>query len=109
MFDDLEDIASSNGQEGDDNIFCMTSVFVKAVLTQGGATLNHSQIQDISAQRHTYLNTHACTKGTSLHIFQPDMQICCHGRWREGTQGQFVEGIYAVFLGQYTVQVSIEQ
>lgn len=60
----IGDITYTNNEAEDDNIFCMMSVSVKAVLTQQNGTLNHPQAADMYAQWHaqTHLNTHACTK-----------------------------------------------
>ncbi|KAI9523478.1 hypothetical protein NQZ68_027336 [Dissostichus eleginoides] len=46
----IGDIAYTNNEAEDDNIFCMTSVFVKAVLTQRNGTLNHPHAPDVNAQ-----------------------------------------------------------
>lgn len=57
----IGDITYTNNEAEDDNIFCMTSVFVKAVLTQRDGTLNHPHAPDACAQN-THPNTHSLTK-----------------------------------------------
>lgn len=43
----IGDITYTNNEAEDDNIFCMMSVFVKAVLTQQDGTLNHPHALDV--------------------------------------------------------------
>lgn len=71
----IGDITYTNNEAEDDNIFCMTSVFVRTVLTQRNGTLNHPHAPDAYSQcgdtskKHT--RTHA--PDISLHIFLPDV------------------------------------
>lgn len=67
----IGDITYTNNEAEDDNIFCMMSVFVKAVLTQRDGTLNHPHAPDVRVA-HTHARAHMLAR-ISLHIFQPDV------------------------------------
>lgn len=97
----IGDITYTNNEAEDDNIFCMTSVFVKAVLTQRNGTLNHPHAPDMYTQWHaqTHLNTHARTRDFTSHF-----PARCHIKYAitRGEEGHFVWWVYALFVNQYT-------
>lgn len=87
----IGDITYTNNEAEDDNIFCMTSVFVKAVLTQRNGTLNHPHAPDAYAQWHaqTHLNTHARTKRFHFTFSRlMSYKVHNHKRWG-GDTGSF--------------------
>ncbi len=86
----IGDITYTNNEAEDDNIFCMTSVFVKAVLTQRNGTLNHPHAPDVYAQWHaqTHLNTHARTRRFHFTFSSPmSYKVCNYKRWGGGDTG----------------------
>lgn len=82
----IGDIIYTNNEAEDDNIFRMTSVFVKAVLTQRNGTLNHPHTPDVYAQWHaqTHLNTHRRTKTFHFTFSSPIKYATTRGG--EGTR-----------------------
>lgn len=97
---------TSNNEAEDDNIFCMMSVFVKAVLTQRDGTLNHPHTLDV----HTRPQTHTQTRpkqARSREDFTSHFPARCHvkyaiARGEEETWGHFVWEVYASFVSQHT-------
>lgn len=94
----IGDITYTNNEAEDDNIFCMTSVFVKAVLTQRNGTLNHPHAPDAHK---THPNTHSLTKRFHFTFSGPvSHEVRNYERRGEVTQGHFVKGVYALFVNQ---------
>lgn len=100
----IGDITYTNNEAEDDNIFCMTSVFVKAVLTQGNGTLNHPHASDMYVQWHaqTHLKSHARTKRFHFTFSRlMSYKVCNCKRW-EGDIGSLCRRErYALFVSQY--------
>lgn len=69
----IGDITYTNNEAEDDNIFCMTSVFVKAVLTQRNGTLNHPRGPDVYTQWRTDTSKHTCTHERFHFTFSSSM------------------------------------
>lgn len=67
-------ITYTNNEASDDNIFCMTSTFVKAVLTRRNSTLDHRLAAVVFARSYAseYTHTHTLTQ-FSFHIFRPNV------------------------------------
>ena len=63
----IGDITYTNNDAEDDNIFCMTCTFVKAVLTQRNGTLNHPHAPEVYTRQRaqTQLNAHPRADFTS--------------------------------------------
>lgn len=96
----IGDITYTNNEAEDDNIFCMMSVFVKAVLTQRDGTLNHPHAPDVRIAR-TYTHAHAREDFTSHFPARCHVKYAIAGG-EEETRGHFVREVYASFVSQYT-------
>lgn len=103
----IGDITYTNNEAEDDNIFCMMSVFVKAVLTQRDGTLNHPHALDVHMQRHTHTHTQMHPKqARPREDFTSHFLAWCHvkyaiARGEEETRGHFVWEVYASFVSQH--------
>lgn len=100
----IGDITYTNNEAEDDNIFCMMSVFVKAVLTQRDGTLNHPHAPDVRIAG-TYTHAHAREDFTSHFPARCHVKYAIAGG-EEETRGHFVREVYASFVSQYTHTLS---
>lgn len=98
----IGDITYTNNEAEDDNIFCMTSAFVKAVLTQWNGTLNHPRSPRSVCMAHIPTRMHARRDFTSNFPARYHKKRVTSWGGSE-TRGHFERGReHGLFSNQYT-------